>query len=297
MQLNLHHLRYFLAIAKAASLTKAAQRLNVSQSALSVQLRKLEEQIGHHLFDRSNKRLTLTEAGRITLDHAQSIFQLADELSDQLQNRTQKQRTVFRVGAVATLSRNFQMRLLKDLSERDDVELVLRSGSLRALLLQLKSHTIDMVLSNQAVRKDAENNWFSHLLARQPVILVTKKQRRQRPFQFPQDLHGLPIILPSHESTIRQEFDAMLDRHQVRPIIAAEADDMAMLRLLAKETGTATLVPAVVVKDELQVGSLSVRHQFESIHESFYAITPERRFPNHLAKELIRSAANLDFSA
>ena len=72
--LNYHHLRYFWAVAHEGKLTKAAERLNVSQSALSVQVKKLEEQLDAPLFEREGRGLKLTEAGRIALDYAESIF-------------------------------------------------------------------------------------------------------------------------------------------------------------------------------------------------------------------------------
>ena len=86
-ELNYHHLRYFWAIAEERSLTRAARRLHVSQSALSIQLRKLEERLGHPLFVREKRQLTLTEAGRIALEHARSIFHAGDELVAALQGR------------------------------------------------------------------------------------------------------------------------------------------------------------------------------------------------------------------
>jgi LysR family transcriptional activator of nhaA len=287
MQLNFHHLRYFHAIAKEGSLTRAARQLNLSQSALSVQLKKLEESLGHPLFDREHKSLVLTEAGRMTLAHAESIFRLGDDLVDTLQQRRADRRRVLRVGAVATLSRNFQMRLLGDMALREDVELVLRSGSLRELLAQLQAHTVDIVLSNQAVRRDADTNWFSHRLAEQPVSLVAGRAKRRKAFRFPEDLEGAPVLLPSLDSNIRTAFDLVMERHGVRPVIAAEVDDMAMLRLLARESGTLALVPPVVVRDELENGVLVERHRFLEIREGFYAITPSRKFPNALVKELV----------
>jgi LysR family transcriptional regulator, transcriptional activator of nhaA len=295
MHLNFHHLRYFHAIAREGSLTRAAKRLNLSQSALSVQLRKLEESLGHPLFDREHKSLVLTEAGKMVLDHAESIFRLGDDLVDSMQQRRSDRRQVLRVGAVATLSRNFQIRLLGDLARREDVELVLRSGSLRELLTQMQAHTVDLVLSNQPVRRDMETNWFSHLLAEQAVSLVAAKEKRMKVFRFPEDLDGKPVLVPSLESNIRTAFDLVMDRHGVRPVIAAEVDDMAMLRLLARESGAMALVPRVVVLDELDSGVLVERHRFQEIREGFYAITPSRKFPNALVKELVEHGLGLQF--
>jgi LysR family transcriptional activator of nhaA len=288
-------LRYFHAIAREGSLTRAAKRLNLSQSALSVQLRKLEESLGHPLFDREHKSLVLTEAGKVVLDHAESIFRLGDDLVDTLQQRRSDRRQVLRVGAVATLSRNFQMRLLGDLARREDVELVLRSGSLRELLTQMQAHTVDLVLSNQPVRRDMETNWFSHLLAEQSVSLVAAKDKRKKVFRFPEDLDGQPVLVPSMESHIRTAFDLVMERYGVRPVIVAEVDDMAMLRLLARESGTLALVPRVVVLDELDSGVLVEWHRFPEIREGFYAITPSRKFPNAWVKELVEHGPGLQF--
>jgi LysR family transcriptional activator of nhaA len=78
--LNYHHLRYFWAVATEGSLTRAARRLNVSPSALSVQIKALEEGLGHPLFERTGRGLQLTEAGRIALGHAESMFRSGEEL-------------------------------------------------------------------------------------------------------------------------------------------------------------------------------------------------------------------------
>jgi LysR family transcriptional activator of nhaA len=290
MQLNFHHLRYFWAIAHEGGLTKAALKMHVAQSALSIQLRQLEEELGHALFVRRGRTLELTEAGQMALAYADSIFRTGEELVDTLQHRSRKERQVLRVGAVATLSRNFQWEFVKPLRNRRDVELVLRSGSVRDLLVQLRNHAVDVVLSNHAPRRDAESGHQSHLLAEQAVSLVSRPAAGQRPFRFPDDFARTPVLLPSLESDIRAAFDHLLEEAGVRPTIAAEVDDMAMLRVLALHVKGVALVPKVVVQDELRTGALVERHRLRSIHERFYAITPRRTFPNPLVKELIAFA-------
>ncbi len=286
--LNYHHLRYFRAIANEGSLTRAAARLNLSQSAISIQLRSLEESLGQPLFHRQHKSLVLTEAGRIALDYAESIFRAGEEMAAVLKNEVSGRRCVLRIGAVATLSRNFQIALLRPLIGRADIELVLQSGNLRDLLAQLRAHTLDVVLSNLPVRRDADTDWHSHLLDEQPVSLVGKCTRQRKKFRFPEDLRTTPVLLPSLDSNIRAGFDLILERSGIRPIIAAEVDDMAMLRLLACEGAGLALVPAVVVRGELDTGLLVERHRITDLRESFYAITPSRRFPNPVLRELVQ---------
>lgn len=285
--LNYHHLRYFWAVAHQRSLTGAARALHVSQSAVSIQLKRLEDRLGQQLFERRNRGLALTEAGRIALAYADSIFQAGDELVNTLADRAPARRRALRVGSVATLSRNFQLALLKPLLDRPDVEVVVRSGSLRELLAQLAAHALDLVLTNEPVPRDAATPWHSHLLARQPVSLVGRPPRGRQRFRFPQDLRTVPVLLPGTSSGVRAAFDRVMDQAGIRPQILAEVDDMAMLRLLAREAPGLTLVPPVVVRDELRAGVLVERCRIPHIEETFYAVSPSRRFPNPLVRDLI----------
>jgi LysR family transcriptional activator of nhaA len=285
--LNYSHLRYFWAVAHDGNLTRAAERLHVSQSAVSVQIQKLEAELGHDLFERRGKQLVLTEAGRIALDHADAIFAMGDELVGTLTERGSLVRQVLRVGALATLSRNFQLGFLQPLLGREDVEVVVRSGAFGDLLQNLEAHRLDVVLSNTAPPRDAATSWVSHALAEQPVSLVGPPRRSRRKRTLEQVLAEEPLVLPSAESSIRMGFDALVDRLGIRPRIAAEVDDMAMLRLLAREHAGLAVVPSIVVKDELDEGLLVEIDRLPGLRESFYAITQSRRFPNPLLRELL----------
>lgn len=146
---------------------------------------------------------------------------------------------------------------------------------------------MDLVLSNRPVPRDAEASWHSHLLDEQPVSLVGKPTNGTEPFRFPEDLRDQPLLLPSLENEIRSAFDILLDRAGIRPRVLAEVDDMAMLRLRARDTDALALVPPVVVLDELRTGALVERCRIPEISESFYAITPTRRFLNPIVRELV----------
>jgi len=285
--LNYNHLRYFWAVAHEGSLTRAAERMHLSQSALSVQIQKLEHQMGHPLFERVGRKLVLTEAGQIALDYADTVFKAGEELMSTLQGRPLATRQVLRVGALTTLSRNFQLEFLRPLVGRSDVELIVRSGNIRDLLTQLEAHAIDVVLANSAAPRDARSALRNHLLNEQPVSLVGHPRSDGRRFNFPDDLRSEPVILPSLESDIRVAFDRVLDLAGIRPIILAEVDDMAMLRLLAREREGIALVPPIVVRDELETGVLVEYCRIPAVTETFYAIVQKRRFPNRLLSDLL----------
>lgn len=275
-RLNYHHLHCFWAVAKEGHLTRAAERLHVSPSALSTQVRQLEDTLGQPLFERRARRLKLTEAGQVALGYAEAIFASGTELV-----------SVLRIGAVATLSRNFQENFLAPLLGRDDVEFVLHSGSLADLLTRLRVHTLDLVLSNRRVHGSTDELWRCRRIAQQPVSLVGRPWKRRRKFRFPDDLAALPLLLPGRDSDMRAGFDLLCEQLGVRYTLKAEVDDMALLRLLARDAGGIALVPSVVVRDELKSGVLVEHAVVPDLFESFYAISVPRRFAPPLLRELL----------
>ena len=290
--LNLHHLRLFRAVAREGTLTGAARALNISQSAVSTQIKALEASLGHDLFERRGRNLEITEAGRIALDHADEIFRAADHLSATLSS-AESQRRVLRIGALATLSRNFQMQFLKPLLGRDDVEVVLRSGTQDILLRGLEGLSLDIVLTNLPPARDAASPYLVTKLDEQPVSLIGVPSRVGSGKPSIADLIARhPIILPTPETSLRAGFDAMLDRLEldrkgIVPRIAAEADDMAMLRLLTRADVGLAVIPPIVVQDELRTGTLVEVHRLQDVTEIFWAVTIRRRFPNPLIKDVL----------
>lgn len=284
--LNYHHLVYFWAVAREGHLTRAAQHLRLSQSALSAQIRQLEARFGQPLFVRQGRQLVLTEAGRIALAYAETIVGAGHELVATLREGAQASRQVVRLGAVATLSRNFQRAFLAPLLDAPAVSLVLQSGSLGELLARLRTHALDVVLSNRRVHEDAEHAWRCTRIARQQVSLIGHR-RRGRPFRFPDDLAKVPLILPSRDSEVRSGFDVICERHGIRPAIVAEVDDMALLRLLARDLQAVALVPAVVVRDELKSGKLHEYCAVPDLYEEFFAVSVRRQYQHPLVRTML----------
>ena len=285
--LNLHHLRLFRAVARDGTLTGAARALNISQSAVSTQIKALEAALGHDLFERRGRNLVLSEAGRIALDHADEIFRAAENLTSTLQGSEAKRRAL-RIGALATLSRNFQIAFLAPLIGRDDVEVVLRSGTQDMLLRGLEAQSLDIVLTNLVPPRDASSHYLVHPISDQPVSLVgTPDRRRGAKNDIAEILTSEPLILPTPETSIRAGFDALLERPGIIPRIAAEADDMAMLRLLARADAGVAVIPPIVVQDELEAGKLTEYTRLEDVRETFVAVTIARKFPNPLVIEVL----------
>jgi len=288
-QINFHHLRYFWAVAKEGNLTRTAARLRVAQSALSTQIQQLEEQLGQALFHREGRSLLLTETGRIVLAYAEDIFTTGAELLSTLeQGRSREQ--VLRLGAVATLSRNFQESFVRPLLGQADVRFCLESGALDDLLVRLEGLELDVILANRPPSREPGRRFRARRIARQPVSIVGPKRRKA--FRFPDSIEDSPMILPGPASDIRSEFDALCEQHGVRVRILAEVDDMATMRLLARDARALALVPSIVVRDELREKVLYEHYVVPGLFETFYAITIERAFQHPLLKSLLAREEN-----
>jgi LysR family transcriptional activator of nhaA len=285
-ELNYHHLRYFQAVAHEGHLTRAAERLNVSQSALSSQIRQLEARLGQALFERRGRSLHLTEAGRLALEHADSIFAIGKELVSTLTLGPQARRPL-RVGAIATLSRNFQLAFLKPVLGRDDVEVILRSGSRTELFEALTMLQLDLVLTNHPPDRDALSPFIVHRISEQPVGLIGVPALSPPGLALAERLASAPLVLPATMSGPRADFDALVSRLGVTPKVAAEVDDMAMVRLLARDGVGLAVIPPIVVKDELESGRLVNADTLPGISETFYAVTTRRKYPNPLIQGLL----------
>lgn len=276
-QLNFHHLFYFWRVARTGHLTRTAQELHTSQSALSAQIRQLEDRLGEALFAREGRRLALTETGQMVLAYAENIFGLGQEMLGRLQGRTEGLERL-RVGGVSTLSRNYKENWIRPLLADPSVTLTLESGTLEYLLERLLQHQLDVVLANEAVPADAERPLHCRFLGSQAISLMGPTAVwAGRTLRVPEDLDGLDVALPGPRHALRGQFDALCMAADVKPRVRAEVDDMAMLRLIARDSGWLTVLPEVVVQDELRAGHLTVLGQSSQLHENFYAITTLHR--------------------
>lgn len=285
--LNYLHLQRFWWIARERSMTRAARILHVSQSTLSEQLAELEDSLGHALFERRGRELHLTEAGRVTLEHAETIFHTGEALTEALRRQRAARHRV-RLGAVGPLSKNLQYDFLQPMLGRADVTVSVTSGGRDDLLRQLRARELDLVLANVLPGAAREEDLYHHLLGEMPVYLAGCFGLPRRRPEFPGWLEGVPLFLPSRQTHVREDFDGLLAEAGVKPDVRAEVDDMALLRLLALSGKGLALVPAIVVKHELRSRRLKDVERVPGISERFYAVTLRRRFGSTWLEEVVR---------
>lgn len=288
-KLNYHHLHYFWQVAKQGNLTKAAERLHVSQSALSSQITQLEHNMGVALFSRQGRKLVLTDIGHTTFSYADDIFRKGSELEALLLQGVAAKNQSVKIGMLATMSRNFIEGFVAPLINKPNTKYSLYARGQDRLLNELANHQIDIALTNIEVSGVDNQLWQCQLLARQPIAVIGTPNLGLGD-TFSSDYASQSWILPVEDSPIRSAFDGFCAIHQFKPNIAAEADDMAMLRLLTRATNAIAVMPEVVVKDELKSGRLTSYMRLPNVYEYFYAVTVKRHLPNEVISELMLNA-------
>ncbi|HMU66571.1 MAG TPA: LysR family transcriptional regulator [Cellvibrionaceae bacterium] len=291
-KLNYHHLYYFWRVAKQGNLTKTAASLHISQSALSAQIRQLEASLGVELFSRASRALHLTDSGQSALAYAEEIFTRGEELESLLSQGIQPAVRRVRIGVLTTMSRNFVESFIEPLIRRPNTQYLLQARGQVNLLNALASHEFDLALTNIQVQGGQAELWQCQLLARQPIAILGPPQLPLEKV-FSKRYEACEWVAPVADSPIRSAFDSFCAQQQFKPRIVAEADDMAMLRLLARDTGALAVMPEVVVKDELSQGKLVNYLTLPNAFENFYAVTVKRQLPNPLVSELISRGIKL----
>lgn len=278
--LNYHHLLYFWTVAKEGGVTKAAEVLHLAQPTLSSQIKKLEKSVGHDLFDRSGRSLTLTETGQVVYRYADEIFGLGQELADILHNRTDEDKSRLLVGVQGALPKLVVHELLRPAleSEKEQFQVVCFEGKLNELLGELAMHRLDVVLADRPLAPEAHIRAFNHLLGKCGVTVYgTGQLARKYRKNFPGSLDSAPMLLPTQNTSLRRMLEQWFDDNSVHPIIAHEFEDSAVLKVFGQEGHGLFVTPTAIEEDVCKQYSVKVVGRLPEIVERFYAISVEKR--------------------
>jgi LysR family transcriptional activator of nhaA len=293
--LNYHHLHYFWTVASSGSISKASAELHVSSSAISTQLRSLEESLGEKLFVRSGRNLILTEVGRVVFSYSSDIFALGRELTQTVKNRPTGRPLRLLVGVVDVLPKMIAQWLIAPaLKLREPVRIVCREGSSEQLTAHLAEHELDVVLSDVAFSPTAGARVYNHLLGECGVTFVaTPKLAKGLKCNFPRSLDGAPMLLPVENTGARRNLNYWFDSQGIRPQITGEFQDHALLRVFGQAGIGVFPIPSVFEKQIEQQGSLQRIGRTEDVRNRFYAISVERKLKHPAVLAICDTARQL----
>ena len=290
--LNYHHLRYFWTVARLGSITRATEELHLTQPGISTQLRTLERSLGEQLFRRSGRTLTLTETGRVVFRYADEIFTTGRELQETLAGRSAGRPSRLTVGVVDALPKLLTYRLLEPAGGMtEQVRLVLREDKPERLLADLAIHALDLVLSDAPVPATIRVRAHSHLLGESSItIFGTPDLAAAHRRRFPHSLDGAPFLAPTDNTALRQSLDTWFAQQRVHPLVVAEIEDSAVLKVFGQRGLGLFAAPSVLEREVRRQYSVRVVGRIDAVRERFYAITAERKFTHPAVLAITRAA-------
>ncbi|SMF81090.1 LysR family transcriptional regulator [Pseudobacteriovorax antillogorgiicola] len=288
--LNYHHLFYFYTIASEGSVTEATQKLKLAQSTLSAQLKQFEESIGYKLFERKNRKLTLTDVGHRVFDYAHEIFSLGEELRESLSRFEDSLRVSIRIGVMDSIPKTLSRDLVKIASRDHGSKIGMIEESLSTLLSRLERHEIDLILANERPPTEGKNSRFhAKLVGELAVVFVTTPESMHLKADLPRSFNNQPMILPGHNSPLRQDIIDHFRIKNIHPTVVAEVDDLELQKMLVLDGHGFTALPLLSVAEELKQGQLIRLSETPICHESLWLISTHRLVHNPIAKAIINS--------
>lgn len=275
LRYNLNHLYYFWVIAREKGISAASIKLRLSQPALSLQLRKLEEACGQKLFERVGRRLVLSEYGTSIYPAVDDLFHSASHVEQILQGGALGKRKLLRVGASASLSKNLQYQFFAPLLNDPEIQLDIFNGQTSELSKKLSDFELDLVLTNSPLRLDGRV-FVSREVADFPCVLVAK-------YSFPgksvnEILQHEPLFLPAPGSVLREKIENYFGENNIQPKIVAEIDDTALLRLFITGGSGVGVIPSIGVFREIQNGEVKILGHLPGISETFFLFGKRKIF-------------------
>jgi LysR family transcriptional activator of nhaA len=278
--LNYHHLLYFWTVVREGSVSRAAARLRLAQPTVSAQVKLLEDALGEQLFERHGRRLVLTDVGRLVYRYADEIFGLGRELLEALKGRPAAGRPMtLSVGVANAVPKLIVQRLLQPaIVHAQNLRLVCREDSTEALLAELASHALDVVIADVPAPPHVRVKAFSHLLGESDTSLFAAAPLARRLRRgFPKSLNDTPMLLPTPHTALRRALDEWLEAEDLHPRIVGEFDDSALMKAFG-QAGDAVFPASTVIEQEVvrQYRAQPIG-KAATVRERYYAISAERR--------------------
>lgn len=296
--LNYHHLLYFWTAVKQGGVTRAAEELRLAPSTVSSQIHLLENLLGHKLFERTGRKLVLTDVGQVAFRYAEEIFSLGREFVDTLHQKRVDRPLKIRIGITDVVPKLVAAKIIEPALALDmEIRLSCHEGHFSSLLAELSIHNLDVVLSDSPIGSLAKIRGFNHLLGESAVMLFAEKSLASK-FKrgFPNSLDSAPFILPAEGASLRQSLEQWFHAKKIRPQIVGEFDDNALLKAFG-QLGIGFFAAPAVIRDEV-MRQYHVREigTIDGITEQFYAISVERHLKHPAVVAIAEGARSKIFS-
>jgi DNA-binding transcriptional LysR family regulator len=242
--MEIRHLRSVVAIARHGSFTKAGEELHLAQSAVSQQVRRLEEELGITLFTRTSRNVELTPEGAVVVDYAKRVLSEVDGLRDELDERAGLLSGDLRLGGMWPTGLYDLYSVIADFHDQHPgVAMHFVEGTQEDLLAQIRADELDAIFT--AVDPDALGEDFAATLLSEEEFVCTlpvgHPLAEQDHVTFPQ-LAGLDFVTYRENSALRRRLEATMGERGLEPRNAFICTEMGAVRaLVSKGMGVAVI--------------------------------------------------------
>jgi DNA-binding transcriptional LysR family regulator len=249
--MELRHLRYFVVVAEEQNVTRAAERLHVSQPPLSRQIRDLEEELGVELFRRTAKSLALTEAGKFFLNEARAVLLRAEQAVETARAAATGERGRLRVGYAPSLTVELLPKALRSFERKcPGVRVTLHDLSTEECVQRLTSRKLDVALTVRPSRQSMRGLVFEKLIS-YPLccaVIATHPLARRRSLRMAQLKQERFVVLsredyPEYHDWLRELFLPA----SFEPQLAQECDSATGM-IAAVEAGRGVAIVSTSMK-------------------------------------------------
>jgi len=279
--LNHHHLFHFWTVVREGGVTRASEKLHVSQPTISGQLRELEEALGEKLLARSGRTVMLTDIGRTVYRFADEMLGLDRELLEAVKGRpTRPGKLAVGVAMVVPKLVAYQM-LEPALRLPEPIQLDCVHERPERLLAELAIYGLDVVLADTPAPPAVKVRAYSHLLGECAVsVFGTQRIAAAHRRGFPRSLDGAPFLLPSEDSALRLSLEEWFQKQRVRPRVVGTFEDSALLDAFGQAGAGLFAMPAAIEAEVQRQYRVRVVGRLDSVRQRFYAITVDRKLRN-----------------
>ena len=288
--MDLRQLRTFCIVAEELNLTKAAERLHMTQPPLSRKIKTLEEELGSRLFIRGNQGLSLSATGQYLYDHAHQLFDKVESITKTIQRIERGEKPLLNIGFVPSVFHDQLPLFVRELIRKDEVELTLAELTTYQQVQALKSGRIDIGFGRLHID---DPDVVQEVLFEEPLIAALPESHPLAgTTPSLKDLAQFPLILfPAKRPSMADIIEKLFDRHNISIKVAQEANELqTALSLVAAGLGV-TLVPEQVWCVQRQ-GICYVRLNDDSITTSVICSHRKGEENSPLIKELKTTLAH-----
>lgn len=256
--MEFRNINTFIKTAEYMNFTKAAEELGYSQSAVTVQIRQLESEIGVMLFERIGKTVTLTAEGQQFLDYAYELNRMMHKAENFARKKAEVVDGLIRVGTAESVGTRLLPNIIRKLHRRYPlVKLVVYMDVTADLLHKLRHNQLDIVYFDEHSISDADLVKPMEIKDDFCVVCSSRHVLAGRDCSLG-ELIQHPFILTEKGVSYRHAFDQLLARNGLSLVPFLEVGNTDLIVDLVKSNLGISLLPAFTVKKELDAGSLSV---------------------------------------